>query len=391
MTSATTFASLFKSQAVAPCVAATKPNSVVNGILQFHMNDLRELYSKFTLQRAKMSYIQFNTKCQFIDRVINIDPERGMELRNMFNYDSTVKQRDFYQTTLESYARLMQLHDICAKVQGKSVSYHVRESIITHLQLYPELSCLASYTTDMAAITIAIISNMMNEAKTLAAIQLSEVDNWIPCAYHVAIKRQDPGVIEPLGLSTNIYLVFSNDIDNMYMIPEIEHPDVQLARTNEEWRSLFEYSSALMFQDETAGSYFISIRNDDIVKNIRIDFDIDELLLPSIQELQIQGRSPKSTILSGFMKMNCDNYDLPVQPRIKNKSQHELWLNKISRTSKPNHLQLGKFHSDRNIRTNKFTVDHIFDALLAEDPEHTVIRPNMLDSFRKMAYKYSRK
>ncbi len=375
-------------------------------------NDLKQMYESCAIHRIHMCYLESNRKIQILNGI-------GLDVKRMFSYDQLFRQSKIMKSCLNLY---FQIQDIinCLKliISIPQESADFKSDMNCSLRdLWPKFkkfkySIISDYRFDeyigtLLATLVLSFDNFMsdydsidnkteylNDTMTdLIDVQnqlCTEFDPKIECNYHISLKRQSGRNLIMNGISRYAYHKFGNismkpyDYNMTYNNLTVSHI-----------RDLFNQK-----YKQNSNNLIIINGNEDLgVTKLYIYFTIlDEIPFAKGYINFING-GPNMHAFTPFIinpELSDDPVlDKPIVPKFRDPV--EKWLrtrirNELFRPSELEYDQLSDHIKDEydyeNTDKNIFYADYIFDKLQEHDTVR-IINSDMLDSFRKLAFKTS--
>ena len=399
-----------------------------NLVLSYY--DITKMYQSCAIYRIQLSYITVHQKIRIIDML-----DKATELKQKFDYDKLVAHGLGLKRCINIYIQLTNfremfdsehlLHLLTLRSDQLRISSTVRSptnaEFIVLEQLQPKMDIynnnnfaslfVGPYSKYQAKITeyvyciqyvaqnfsmldkksIDLLMQKVSEIYSQLGLMIDhlvkENDTRIDCDYYVCLAESaEQSPIYPIGLATFVYMSCLEGIS--LFVPDVVNNDV----FNENDDELKNYFSRIKNDD----AYFIQITAKDQPK-LHINFYLEPDPPKAKMCVKITDLPENSKILTCFVKNNnlIDDNEINMPIIIPWAYNKNSWLN--CRTGNDsltedeyNKLDLvwKEHYSYQDTGKNRFTVDYLFSQLLENDTNE-LINPEMLASFRNLAYSTS--
>ena len=390
-----------------------------NDNLLLSFNDILKMYECFAIYRIRLQYIIINRKINILNTLEKINPIKGKIFKKKFEFDKLVKQESELKICITIYMELQSIKNIFDKenlptyllwYSDKSIKENMLNKLKTYHRRYINIEKLFVNTfnkyidtikectnfikkviedTDVITISISENDKMQKLISSLIDKLINDYDPHMNCNYFVTITSSTDGPIIPEGLSTSIYLSCHEEI-NLSTKNKIIDNDILYYMTEEDIQKIFEKRKKIY--DDT---YFIHLYPKKHKQQI---ICINYYLEDEIPRAKISVKIPDLPKDTKFLSSILRNYDLdkrmdtPILVPIFRKDKQ--WLNKhtLNDSYKITMEQYNELdeswkehYSFNDISKNIFTIDYLFNELLEFDKDNIFIRPEMINSFRKLA------
>ncbi len=408
---------------------------VINNKINIPFDEIKRIYDEFAIYRIKMQYMILNNKIFVLDCINFLNKDRGKEFFKYFNYDSLLKKETIMKTCLKIYLYIYHLiHSInilidkfrqlrykkdnnqIIKQEDCNFNIDIENLLESELFINLFVGTYNKYLDELYEI-ITFIKNKITKIKNyiIMEINIDEIDNiilecqsqlltvelfidkiifdvdpHIRCEYDILLGEfENNHKIRKLGIFTYTYLSCENGLD-LSLDNNTYDDDLLNHITPNELNDLLDYRNK-----KNSDCYFkLYTKQLGQLKNI-FHYHIDEDIEIGNAKLVISNL-PKDYLFHS--SIDIDNDFKMIFPNKFNK-----WLNKIElidgninfNNSDDDTDYIDDFNDDseqNNIMIkNALIVDHLFNSLLKQDYKSRLIKQDMLDSFRYLAYKTSLK
>jgi hypothetical protein len=388
-----------------------------NVVVDYH--EIEQIYKSYAIDRIHLSYLDLSRKISILDSTYN-------EMKELFDYNGLLAQREIMKYCSYAYIqlkRIIALSESCIKIlkvgeYSEALSDKIDElnELIPKMQyshnpkfgefvvgfnfikrtfrefmkLGPShassLQALTSLKTRTGPFVEGFLEPIVAKSNELIKFLAEKFDPNIECEYHLEFKRQLGGNITPIGISKWGYHAFGNITMKLYE----EEADIRSTATH--LRYLFNQvhkssNSNLIiihstFESPIPNTYIRFTIGDDIpfarggvvLKNkpdgfhIMVPIITNPKLIPEIKE-----RTPICPVL---------NY---VDKWLNTRTRRELFVPSKDEYEGLNET-IKSSYGPEDIDKNIFYVDKVFDQLLDYDGGDGIIEPQMINSFRQLAY-----
>ena len=410
-----------------------KPNIEENKLfvddkLMISFTNIMEIYDYFTIYRIRSHYLELNQKMHLLESIACLNKFKGVEFKKFFGYNKMIEQVDNYTTCISIYQVLDQIsyylevtHELILECQSKIDNDeaikcdHIRKLVVatkkecrditsisnmvdTQFTIYqPEINKYLEYIYQTVNNVLNLNKNNINTIISESIAYMTSIKNLInkiiapydppfyEPIYCVLINKSTKNPLIAVGIKTPlIYLDCGEKIDlstkNTSML------DIELQNlTMVDLDNIFKNKNTELYDNN------IWIRTPNL--KINIAYHIDDFEIPVHRaNIEILGLPSNCSVFATTLtNQKLDNIKIPTYIPTPNIS--ELWL--CSRMRQPQCLLIDDYEkldqslkksylisdTDRNI----FHIDYLFNELLQADGKNILIRPNMIDSFEKLA------
>ena len=379
----------------------------VNNDLVIDYQEIETIYTSYGIDRIHIHYLNLSRKINILDRT---DPD----IKNLFEYDGLCAQREIMKYCSYIYIQIHNMINIlesCVLLQNtygfdeseliymnkisevmkivNEIRYHLNpifnSSILKFNSIKKSFIAFVSEGTNVSNKSDRL-QNLIRDLSQLETDLIAEFDPKIDCDYYVEFKRQSPKAnITAKGISFYAYHL----VKNITMKPYDEIKSEYL--TVDQVTRLFNQR----YKSDSSNIIYLYPPVDSIMKPSFIFFTIgDDIPFAkggvSIYNLPEGTKSLTSTIVNHKLESDFkDNFPSLVSPHInkwfKMRTPHEVFVPDKSEYTKLSD-NIKSIYSLADADQNIFFVDVVFDQLLEFDSDNTIIKPDMIDSFRKLAY-----
>lgn len=423
----TDFSTIFNSDNFENKTKFAKPLFIENNLV-ISYNDIQKMYNRCAIYRIYLQCALLNKKIYTLNKMESINSTKGKYFKHKFRFDVVVDQELKLKKCMNVCIKLKELIFLfknqfskiftCplgdkAKILPDKINIcypdykNIEQLFVDDFSKYhPEIKQVVEFIENVKnnllfdkSLVFRLSSKYSDFNKILIDLNNQIVNDYDPhifCDYHLCLISSDKYPIIEEGLSfAMIYLSCRNNEINFM---ESKTCDLQISNrtTENEFKTYFEtnkiYSDNHFIHLNFPNSkpYFLHIyyRIKEIIPESQIFVKIIDL--------------PPSVLISTSTLHNYDfnkNKIVPSVPLINiNKYRNKLWLNRVSHNNlyKLNKFEYEsldpswkKYYSYGDVIKNNFAIEYLFNDMLIFDKQNILIKPNMLNSFKKMATKTS--
>lgn len=406
---------------------------IKDNVLSLKFNDIKEMYRVFAPYRIKLQYLTLTRKINTIDKLKNINLEKGTRFEKIYQYQNMVEDKETLSKCIDiciELSHIQYLFDesglglvmkLCQEVIDNNKNNfnqpNIWNAIDEAVNAFKKNNKIANMFVDQYQIFQNDIKRMFSYAiDVLNKIKLADekifdqikdnvskinqkinqiideiVDMNDPhqlCNYHVTLTNSEHDCIQIDGLSSWIYISCNDDIDLDADIDLLDDEILNHISVND----LSNYFNQNIVPDN---EYFIKLYLSNHAQNIvPIYYDIDETVANHDKtQVKISGLPDGSKIISSYIVKHpvsvFNYYPLPMLKRktgwLHKKNNLRLSVNEY-KTINPNIQEKYPVEdTDKNI----FAVDYLFDRLLESEHNHQQVTTDMYQSFIDFAFNKS--
>lgn len=402
--------------------------------VDFH--DIERIYKEFGIYRIRLQYLLLNKKIHILDSLSMLNHEKGTHFKNYFGYEKMVKDSIIFGKCifacmcinmilvyLEEVKDLLKKYKTCENFiitdhtqklglklnQLKSIGSILTQTGKNLAELYEDRALInkyGTYSTDynkilsqvqllsgrLPAVSKKNINDLVKkctglslDTKNLIEKIVEDHDPHIECQYSVYFKCSTGSNIFPMGIYHSMYLDCGDDIDLSTRNRSLGDPMLQTI-------SLEEMQSYFSKNKNNNQNTFIRIW----VKHPKymyynINYYIAEEVPTSKVEIKLHNLPRESHALtSTFYNWEMNNFVAPAMlPPIREDWFEHKTRNSLHKITKEEYDKINPELRDaypyEETNKNIFAVDFLFNELHKCDDTQTIIKPEMLNSFRIMA------
>lgn len=414
-------------------------NTIIVGnelILSFF--DIEKMIKDFSVNRIIMQYYSIRRKIRNLNLLSKINPSKGQLFKILFMFENLKKQKKQLKKYVNIFQGLAQLRKKYCDDDFLSIllNYNSNENqIISNKmrKIFNKISYIIQLIKDTSpkyeAVvkeyfqfafdimdhkynTNSIVHSLTDESQRicdeilLTMINIAaDVTLDFDCDYCVYIQSSSNEPANPIlvkdGISTWTYICHDEEITTELEFVDELIDSHKLSDITFEELQLF-FKKMIKHED----SHYIHIRfNDRKPRNININFYISEQQIPRSKVFIKINDLPKNAMVLTSIIHNHDLVEqLKVPIIVPKNNKLNVWLTQKYRSHHHNSCyKLSKKEYDaldsswKNSYTlidthkNSFTVNYLFNQLLLEDKDNTYVKPEMLKSFKKLAFNTSKK
>lgn len=416
-----------------------KKSLVEGNHLVLYYDEIEKMYSDFAIFRVRMNYLLTNNKLVILGAIKGINPERGNHFCKLFKHDKLVIEERLMRNCLKIYNDASIIFNCFEKTinlwRGVKSQYHLPrglsqgdidclKSILESLSYAESMEYLfedkLSKYWERLSIFIEKISNQLLLIKHRKVASIGEIDNQIKivekdfvdfrllideivaeadphlnCDYLITLGNYDDGKIGLVGISGYTYLDCNKKLDLSLKYDGIDD-DVLFEITAEELEKHFNKKEAVKLVNSIEVFNYKNNRQ----RFFRVYFDIDENVEIPGQTAEIKIKNvPKGTRVLSCIISKPDSAvdDYPVLSSYYHRVND--WLDEetdyhMQKLTWPEYNKLNnnlKEYELEETSKNSFPIDFLFTELIKNDETQMIIREDMRESFRELAYHYSSK
>ena len=402
---------------------------VVNNEIVIPFDEIKKIYDEFAIYRIKMQYMILNNKIFTLECINFLNKDRGKEFFKYFNYESLLKKETIMKTCLEIYFSMHHIiqyiniiidkfrqlrykkdNNQVIKQEDCNFNTDIEKLLESDIFINLFVGTYSKYVNELDGI-ITFIKNKIIKIKnySITEINIAEFDNiilecqtqlltvesfinkiifdndpHIRCEYDIVLGEfENNQKIKKLGIFTYTYLSCETNLD-LSLDNNTYDDNLLIHITPEELDDLFNYRNK-----NNSDCYFkIYTKQLGQSKNV-FHYKIDEDIEIGNAKLVISNL-PKDYLFHSSIDIDNDSKMIFPNRFIK-------WLNKseLMDIKFVNDFEDDTDFDDDSQQENNYMiknaliVDRLFNSLLEQDPDSRIIKPNMLDSFRHLAYKTS--
>lgn len=410
--------------------------------------DICQLYDSCAIYRIRMQYLILNRKIHLLDSLFVVDQTKGNWFKTRFDYNDLCKKELQMKNCIQICGGIDDLTDYISKIGNLLNSYRnilnrnnlsqptsltkLKSQLIDIQTMRGELNLESFFSgelhkysqiyLDVIKTTNTIIDylNRLNDSNSdtgetfenysnlidtchesvddLINKIVTDTDPHLKCDYYVEFDSNTENFMTMYGLANNFYLDCENEIDlstnNLYL-------------TNPQLVSLTERNFRELFDEKfiSEADYFISIwTKDSKMGNLYMCVSIADQIPFKKGQIEIVNYPPDCGILTSMLRnpdlesMTESDMSTVINPSNSITENRKLtdWLNSTNGNQKysltgpcQNEYNLLKDtlqyqYSVNDTNKNGFFADYLFTELSEADIDHSIIRPEMLESFREL-------
>ncbi len=399
--------------------------------------DIQKLLDSYAVQRVIMRYFSIRRKIKNLKLLSKINPPKAQFFKSMFMFDSLVEQENMLIDYIKIFQGLEQLKNLYDSKDFLSLvnNYNIANGKIMPSCKTKKLFEKFLYIAYMCSKTCPIFESKIKEYFQFAFDIIDQVfivdnetqvidkyyeileqilvtmndmaisiDDEIECDYCVYVKgfKKDMSFIPMFvkdGISAWTYISCDEEITTELEFDDELMDHHELANITFDELQIF-FNKRIKHED----SHRIQLRFTDKKPHIiNINFYIQDQEIPK-PKIYIKIKDlPKNALVMTSIIRNHDldeELDVPIITPKNNHMKH--WLNRRSKSSRMNSHKLSEQeykmlnavwqnnYSIKDTQKNEFAVNYLFNQLLTEDKYNKYIKPQMLASFKKMAFDTSK-
>lgn len=394
-------------------------------------SDIDTMYNKFAIYRIKMSYLLCVQKIKLIEELQKTKYIEANILKNELDYDMLIDKEKELKQCLDIYITLNNYHEMFNKQTGlllildkminmfddslklKEIkddlkelnNYYqkfdtIEEKLVNHFQKYTNIiaegsklfkkivSELFTYDTDTLNVQITNITKFLNRLEKTIYEIVQVNDTHLVCEYYVYLQSSNDESIILSGLATSFYLSCDEEI-NMHVNKYLLNPNIYKNMLVSDILNMLDKQ----FKDDTY--YFLNLYEQKYTTPLRINFYFNEEITKTMVTLKINNLPKNSKYLSCMMRNYKMDKKITVPKVTPIINPYKYWLgvkshNPLYQIDEDDYNTLDEDLSTRYTRDdtdkNIFTIEYLFNDLMNNDVDNSLILPNMVESFKKLAY-----